>query len=51
MGNGLEKKPLFTGVDSRAIAHNEAAGSAAFRVDRTPKRDFPENRMPERSGL
>jgi hypothetical protein len=30
MGNGSGKKPLFAGLESPAIAHNELVASARF---------------------
>jgi hypothetical protein len=32
MGNGFEKKPPFPGIESRSIAHNGTAGTAALRA-------------------
>jgi hypothetical protein len=48
MGNGREEKPLFAGLESPAIAHNELAASAGFVPFDVPERDFPGNRSPLR---
>jgi hypothetical protein len=48
MGNGREEKPLFAGLDSQAIAHNERAASAGVVAFDAPQRDFPMNRLPPR---
>jgi len=48
MGNGREEKPLFPGLESPAIAHNELAASARFVTFDVPERDFPGNRSPPR---
>jgi hypothetical protein len=44
MGNGLGRKPLFTGLESPAIARNEVAASAGFRAFDARDRNFPVNR-------
>jgi hypothetical protein len=48
MGNGQREKPLFPGLESPAIAHNELAASAGFAAFDVPERDFPGNRSPLR---
>jgi len=47
-GNGPGEKPLFPGLESPAIAHNELAASAGFVTFDAPQRDFPGNRSPPR---
>jgi hypothetical protein len=42
------EKPLFAGLESPAIAHNELAASAGFVAFDVPERDFPGNRSPAR---
>ena len=42
------EKPLFAGLESPAIAHNELAASARFVTFDVPERDFPGNRSPPR---
>jgi hypothetical protein len=39
MGNGQEEKPLFPGLESPAIAHNELAVSARLAAFDVPQRD------------
>jgi hypothetical protein len=46
MGNGRGEKPLFAGLESPAIAHNERVASARFATFGVPERDFPGNRSP-----
>jgi hypothetical protein len=48
MGNGRGEKPLFAGLESPAIAHNDLAASASFGAFDVPERDFPGNRSPPR---
>jgi len=48
MGNGRGKKPLFAGLESPAIVHNELAARARFVAFDVLKRDFPGNRSPPR---
>jgi hypothetical protein len=48
MGNGRGEKPLFAGLESPAIAHNDLAASAGFVTFDVPERDFPGNRSPRR---
>jgi hypothetical protein len=48
MGNGRGEKPLFPGLDSPAIAHNELVARARFVTFDVAERDFPENRLPAR---
>jgi hypothetical protein len=48
MGNGQGEKPLFPGLESPAIAHNELAASARFETFDVPERDLPGNRSPPR---
>jgi hypothetical protein len=48
MGNGQGEKPLFAGLESPAIAHNELAARAGFGAFDVPERDFPGNRSPRR---
>jgi hypothetical protein len=48
MGNGRQEKPLFPGLESPAIAHNERVASARFVAFDVPERDFPGNRSPPR---
>jgi len=38
------EKPLFTGLESAAIAHDERAARAGFVTFDVPERDFPGNR-------
>src|SRR5579871_6494918 len=40
------KKPLFAGLGSPAIAHDELAASAGFVTFDVPERDFPRDRSP-----
>src|SRR5690349_20729690 len=47
-GNGPGEKPLFAGLDSPAIGHNELVASAGFVTFDVPERDFPANRSPPR---
>jgi hypothetical protein len=47
-GNGRGRKPLFAGIESPAIAHDEPAASAGFGAFDVPERDFPANRSPTR---
>jgi len=42
------EKPLFAGLESPTIAHNERAASAGFAAFDVPERDFPGNRSPSR---
>jgi hypothetical protein len=42
------EKPLFPGLESPAIAHNELAASAIFVAFDVPERDFPGKRPPAR---
>ena len=42
------EKPLFAGLESPAIAHNELAASAGFVTFDVPERDFPGNCSPLR---
>jgi len=42
------EKPLFAGLQSPAIAHNELAASAGVETFDVPERDFPGNRSPPR---
>jgi hypothetical protein len=44
MGNGFGQKPLFAGLESPAIAHNEVIASARFVTFDVPEGDFPGNR-------
>src|SRR6478672_2562409 len=46
MGDGPGEKPLFSGLESQAIAHNELVASARFVTFDVPERDFPGNRSP-----
>src|SRR5690349_5882646 len=48
MGNGSGERPLFPGLDSPAIAHDERAASAEAETFDAPSRDFPMNRAPPR---
>ena len=48
MGNGRGKKPLFPGLQSPAIAHNELVANARFVAFDVPERDFPGYRSPAR---
>jgi hypothetical protein len=48
MGNGRRKKPLFPGLVSPSIAHNERAASARVVAFDAAARDFPGNRAPPR---
>jgi hypothetical protein len=41
MGNGREKNPAFTGVDSPSIAQNETPGVRHFRAAHTFRADCP----------
>jgi hypothetical protein len=47
-GNGQGEKPLFAGLESPAIGHNELVASAGFVTFDVPERDFPGNRSPPR---
>jgi len=47
-GQWPEEKPLFAGLESPAIAHDELAASARFVTFDVPERDFPGNRSPPR---
>jgi hypothetical protein len=42
------KKPLFPGLQSPAIAHNELVASARFVAVRVQERDFPGSGSPPR---
>src|SRR5690349_8357901 len=42
------EKPLFPGLESPAIAHNELVASAEFVTFDVPERDFRGNRSPPR---
>jgi hypothetical protein len=45
MGNGLEKKPLFPGPKSPAIAHNESPESQRRRASGLTTSHLRENRL------
>src|SRR5262249_55974862 len=47
-GRWSEEKPLFSSLQSSAIAHNELVASASFVAFDVPKRDFSRNRSPPR---
>jgi hypothetical protein len=47
-GNGPGEKPLLSGFESPAIAHNERVARARFGAFDVPERDFPGNRSPLR---
>jgi hypothetical protein len=51
MGNGLEKNPMFTGVESPAIAHNEPARGARFPAAQPRTRDSLGNHAAACSGF
>src|SRR5689334_13344974 len=42
------EKPLFPGLESPAIAHDELVASARVRAFDVPERDFPGNHWPPR---
>jgi hypothetical protein len=42
------EKPMFAGLESAAIAHNERAASARVAAFDVPEQDFPGNRSPLR---
>jgi hypothetical protein len=42
------KNPLFPGLESPAIAHNELAARAGFATFDAAERDFPRNHSPAR---
>jgi hypothetical protein len=48
MGNGRGEKPLFAGLESPSIAHQERAASARVVAFDATARDFPGNRSPPR---
>jgi hypothetical protein len=45
MGNGLEKKPLFPGLESPAIAHNESPEAQRRRASGLMMSHLRENRL------
>jgi hypothetical protein len=47
-GQWPAEKPLFAGLESPAIAHNELVASARVVAFDVPERDFPGNRSPAR---
>jgi hypothetical protein len=47
-GQWLGGKPLFSGLESPAIAHDELVANARFATFDVPERDFPGNRSPPR---
>jgi hypothetical protein len=47
-GQWLGKKPLFAGLESPTIAHDELVASPGFVTFDVPERDFPGNRSPLR---
>ena len=47
-GQWPEEKPLFAGLESPAIAHNELVASPRVVTFDVPERDFPGNRSPLR---
>jgi hypothetical protein len=51
MGIGLEKKRLFTGLKSPAIAHNEPTGAPRFSASHVPERALLGNRIDRRSRI
>jgi hypothetical protein len=47
-GQWLGEKPLFAGLESSAIAHNELVAIPSFVTFGVLERDFPGNRSPSR---
>jgi hypothetical protein len=51
MGNGRPKKPLFPGLESASIAHNDLLGTRHSSAARAHHRELLGNRVEGREGI